>query len=150
MSVRRIPIPPLKVVSPRTTSELTVRRFCTEVLGVDAWDKTQPWEDSKRSWGAVTFRNIATFLRWILGQREGEDGRATKGLGSAMSLTVYWCNFRLSYERAMNGRNIDDVVPKRKMRVVSCFLICPGACGLHMVASCKIAQGIRAIQGETP
>lgn len=97
--------------------ELTLYRFCKGVLGI----KTE-----KQCWETVNFRNVTTFLDWQLGLRVEVDGRATKGMAAKQSLTTFSYNFRLAYERETWGKNINDVVPNKKIRIVR-SLPCPPA-----------------------
>lgn len=83
---------------------LTIRRFCAKVLG----------KKGELVYDDVNFRVIYNFLDWFLNQKTGVGERIKKGLTKKSSLLIFWCIFRLAFERATT-LTIDSFVERRRM-----------------------------------
>lgn len=59
----------------------------------------------------LTFQTIYQFLHWHLGQRTGQKGRQKRSTSKKSSLIMFWCCFRLVYERATNSK-VDQILDR--------------------------------------
>ncbi|KAK9774936.1 putative C2H2 finger domain protein [Seiridium cardinale] len=71
-------------------------------------------KDLKSVLRKINFNVTFFFLNWCLNQKTGKGGRRKKGIATKSSLTTFWCNFRLVFERE-TGSKIDGRVDRGRI-----------------------------------
>ncbi|KAI9889389.1 MAG: hypothetical protein M1814_005325 [Vezdaea aestivalis] len=73
--------------------------------------------DSQSTFSNLSIGDLYSFFTWMLNQRRGKDGRRLRGTKIASSLSTYWKQFRLVFERATSEK-IDPKVNRQMHRVL--------------------------------
>ncbi|KAM0814231.1 hypothetical protein AB5N19_00021 [Seiridium cardinale] len=71
-------------------------------------------KDPKSVLRKINFNVTFFFLNWCLNQKTGKGGRRKKGIATKSSLTTFWCNFRLVFERETRSK-IDGRVDRGRI-----------------------------------
>lgn len=75
-------------------------------------------KDPKKTYGTLSTGDLYSFFTWMLKQRRGKGGRRRRGTKISTSLSTYWKQYRLVYERA-TGEKLDPKMNRQMHRVIT-------------------------------